>query len=261
MPRGGYHSRAASAFPTTIRTNFTMRRDFHRWYSPALGRDMELLIFGHAGPPCLVFPTSHGRFFEYEERGMVAALAPRIERGWLQLVCVESVFAESWYNYGLATDARMWREEQYEHYLLTEVIPLIQAINPNPYLIATGCSFGATEAVIFTLRHPGVVRRVIGLSGLYDLRRFFAHYTQGLYFHNPVDFVPNLSDTWTLDRLRETDIILATGREDPNVWSNELLSRQLWERGIGNALRLWDGWCHDWPYWMQMIDRYIDGHD
>lgn len=238
-----------------------MRRDFHRWYSPALGRDMELLIFGHAGPPCLVFPTSHGRFFEYEERGMVAALAPRIEQGWLQLVCVESVFAESWYNYGLATDARMWREEQYEHYLLTEVIPLIQAINPNPYLMATGCSFGATEAVIFTLRHPGVIRRVIGLSGLYDLRRFFAHYTQGLYFHNPVDFVPNLSDAWTLDRLREIDIILATGREDPNVWSNELLSRQLWERGVGNALRLWDGWCHDWPYWMQMIDRYIDGHD
>lgn len=238
-----------------------MRRDFHRWYSPALGRDMELLVFGHAGAPCLVFPTSHGRFFEFEDRGMVAALAPRIEQGWLQLICVDSVFAESWYNYGLGTDARMWREEQYEHYLLTEVIPLIRAINPDPYLMATGCSFGATEAVIFTLRHPGLIRRVIGLSGLYDLRRFFGQYTQGLYFHNPVDFVPNLADAWTLDRLRETDIILVTGREDPNVWSNELLSRQLWERGIGNALRLWDGWCHDWPYWMQMIARYIDGYD
>ncbi|MGD8805869.1 MAG: esterase, partial [Chloroflexota bacterium] len=26
-----------------------MKREYHRWYSPSLGRDMELLIFGHAG--------------------------------------------------------------------------------------------------------------------------------------------------------------------------------------------------------------------
>lgn len=238
-----------------------MHREYHRWHSPSLGRDMELLIFGHAGAPVLIFPTSHGRFHEFEDRGMVGALAHQIEQGWVQLYCVDSVFAESWYNYGLDTDARMWREEQYEHYLLTEVVPLIRQRNANPYLMAAGCSFGATEAVIFTLRHPGVVRRVIGLSGLYDLRRFFGRYTQGLYFHNPVDFVPNLSDAWSLDRLRETDIILVTGRDDPAAWSNELLSSQLWERGIGNALRLWDGWCHDWPYWAEMINRYIGGHD
>ena len=238
-----------------------MHREYRRWHSPAVGRDMELLIFGHAGAPVLVFPTSHGRFHEFEDRGMVAALAPQIEQGWLQLYCVDAVYTESWYNYGLDTDARMWREEQYEHYLLTELIPLMRHMNPNQYLITTGCSFGATEAMIFALRHPGVVRRALGLSGLYDLRRFFGRYTQGLYFHNPVDFVPNVSDAWTLDRLRELDLILVTGRNDPAVASNELLSRQLWERGIGNALRLWDGWCHDWPYWGKMLATYIGGHD
>ncbi|NTU79803.1 MAG: esterase family protein [Chloroflexales bacterium] len=238
-----------------------MRRDYHRWYSPALGRDMELLVFGHGGAPVIVFPTSHGRFYEFEDRGMVGALGHQIGQGWIQLFCVDSVFQESWYNYTIDTDARMWREEQYEHYLLTEVLPLIRGVNHTPYLIATGCSFGATEAVIFALRHPGIVNRVIGLSGLYDLRRFFSRYTQGLYFHNPVDFVPNLGDAWALDRLRETDIILVTGRDDPSAWSNELLSGQLWGRGIGNALRLWDGWCHDWPYWMRMANHYIGGPD
>jgi esterase/lipase superfamily enzyme len=238
-----------------------MHRDYRRWHSPALGREMELLIFGHAGAPLLVFPTSHGRFHEFEDRGMVDALSYQLEQGWLQLVCVDAVYGESWYNYGLDTDARMFREEQYEHYLLTEVLPLVRHLNPNPFLMATGCSFGATEAVIFALRHPGIVRRVIGLSGLYDLRRFFGRYTQGLYFHNPIDFVPNLSDPWTIDRLRESDIILVTGRDDPAAWSNELLSRLLWEQGIGNALRLWDGWCHDWPYWAQMISRYVAGHE
>lgn len=238
-----------------------MRRDYHRWYSPSLGREMELLVFGHGGAPVIVFPTSHGRFHEFEDRGMVAALEHQIRQGWYQLFCIDSVFSESWYNYGLDTDARMWREEQYEHYLLTEVLPLIRSLNGDPYLIAAGCSFGATEAVIFTLRHPGVVRRVVGMSGLYDLRRFFGRYTHSLYFHNPVDFVPGLGDIWTLSRLRDTDIILAIGRDDPSAWSNELLSRQLWERGVGNALRVWDGWCHDWPYWKRMITHYIGGHD
>jgi esterase/lipase superfamily enzyme len=238
-----------------------MHRAYHRWDSPALGRPMELLVFGHAGAPCLVFPTSHGRFHEYEDRGMVAALAHRIQRGWLQLICVDGVFGESWYNRGASSDARMWREEQYEHYLVSEVLPLIRAINPNPYLMATGCSFGATEAMIIALRRPGLIRRVVALSGLYDMRNFFSHYTQGVYFHNPVDFVPNLSDQWTIKQLKQTDLILVTGRDDPAVWSNELLSRQLWGKGIGNALRLWDGWCHDWPYWKQMVNTYIGGHD
>lgn len=238
-----------------------MHRDYRRWDSPALGRTMELLIFGHSGTPCLVFPTSHGRFYEFEDRGMVAALASQIEQGWLQLFCVDGVYGESWYNYEGESDARMWREELYEAYLISEVLPLIRYVNSNHYLVATGCSFGATEAVIFTLRNPGVINRVIGMSGLYDLKRFFSHYTQGVYFHNPVDFVPNLSDQWSIDRLRETDIILVTGQDDPAAWSNELLSRQLWERGVGNALRLWDGWCHDWPYWKDMINRYIGGHD
>ncbi len=238
-----------------------MQRAYHSWHSPALGRTMELLIFGHAGAPCLVFPTSHGRFHEFEDRGMVGSLAWQIEQGWVQLVCVDAVYSESWYNYGGDTDARMWREEQYEHYLLTEVLPLIRQFNPNPHLMATGCSFGATEAMIFTLRHPSVVKRVIGLSGLYDLKRFFDRYTQGLYFHNPIDFVPDLHDRWAIDRLRETDIILVTGQDDPARWSNDLLSSQLWSKDIGNALRVWDGWCHDWPYWMQMINKYIGGPD
>ena len=77
-----------------------MRRDYIKWYSPSLHRDMELLAFGDRGFPVVVFPTSGGRFWEYEERGMVGALAPKIERGELQVICLDSVDRESWYNEG-----------------------------------------------------------------------------------------------------------------------------------------------------------------
>ena len=33
-----------------------------------------MLVFGHAGAPVLVFPTSQGRFYEFEDRGMVDVL-------------------------------------------------------------------------------------------------------------------------------------------------------------------------------------------
>ena len=65
-----------------------MTRDHHKWFSRSLNRDMELLAFGHAGPPVIVFPTSMGAYFEYEDRGMITALADKLEHGKLRLFCV-----------------------------------------------------------------------------------------------------------------------------------------------------------------------------
>jgi esterase/lipase superfamily enzyme len=64
-----------------------------------------------------------------------------------------------------------------------------------------------------------------------------------------------------LDRLRQLDIIIATGREDRLMPSAQDISSLLWSRGIGNALREWDGWAHDWPYWERMLSMYVGGHD
>ena len=55
-----------------------MNREYQKGYSQELHRDMEMLIFGHAGTPLLVFPTSMGKFFEYEDRGMIEVLARRV---------------------------------------------------------------------------------------------------------------------------------------------------------------------------------------
>ena len=68
-----------------------MNREYFKGYSSELHRDMETLIFGHAGTPLLVFPTSMGKFFEYEDRGMINVLAPRIDAGELQVFCPDAV--------------------------------------------------------------------------------------------------------------------------------------------------------------------------
>ncbi|HEX8150475.1 MAG TPA: hypothetical protein VF591_25045 [Pyrinomonadaceae bacterium] len=39
------------------------------------------------------------------------------------------------------------------------------------------------------------------------------------------------------------------------------LNRLPWGRGVGNALREWDGWAHDRDCRRRMLTLYIDGHD
>jgi esterase/lipase superfamily enzyme len=239
-----------------------MNREHHRWFSPSLQRDMDLLVFGHAGARVLVFPSSMGKFFEWEDRGMIGVLAEHLERGWLQLYCVDSVDSESWYAKGKHPHDRAVRQTEYERYLLNEVLPLSWQKNANQFLISTGASFGAYHAVNIALRHPGLFGRVLGMSGLYDIKEQTGGWSDDeVYFHSPADFIQNEYDQGRLDALRRMDIILAIGRDDPMRPNNEWMSRVLWDKGVGNALRLWDGWAHDWPWWRQMVVKYIGGHD
>ncbi|MCA9935168.1 MAG: esterase family protein [Anaerolineales bacterium] len=256
-------SGASQAPPESMEERqYSMNREYHRWYSPALGRDMELLIFGHTGARVLVFPTSKGKFYEWEDRSMMDALRDHLDNGWLQMYCVDSVDAESWYAYWKHPGDRAWRHMQYEFYLLNEVIPLSQQLNDNPYLITVGASFGAYHAVNFALRHPHLVGRTIGMSGIYDVGRWVDGYSdQNVYANNPVAYIPNEHNHDRLTALRNLDIILAVGHDDSLRGSNEQLSGLLWEKEIGNALRIWDGWAHDWPWWQQMIRQYVGGHD
>lgn len=223
---------------------------------------MELLIFGHSGARALVFPTSKGRYYEWEDRGMIHTVGDQIERGHLQMICVDSVDAESWYAHWKHPGARAWRQVEYENYLLYEVLPLVWQKNPNPFLITLGASFGAYHAVNFALRHPNLVGRTIGMSGIYDISRWTDGYSNDtVYFNNPLAYISGEQDWGRLEALRRQDIILAVGRDDSLRHSSDQLSSALWNKGIGNALRLWDGWAHDWPWWHQMLRLYVGGHD
>ena len=239
-----------------------MNREHHRWHSPSLGRDMELLVFGHGGARAIVFPSSMGTFYEWEDRGMVDALAHPLENGWLQLYCVDSVDAESWYAKWKHPTDRARAHAAYDAYLRDEVLPLTWQKNQTPFLMTMGASFGAYHAVTFALRYPHVVARAIGLSGLYDIREQTGGYSDGTVYHyNPADFILGEHDPGRLAAIGRLEMILAVGRGDPLYPANEEFSRRLWSKGIWHALRVWDGWSHDWPYWRDMIRLYVNGHD
>jgi esterase/lipase superfamily enzyme len=223
---------------------------------------MDLLEFGYGGARLIVFPTSQGRFYEWEDRGMIWSLREQLERGWLHICCVDSIDAESWYANHLHPGARAWRHEFYDRYLLQEVVPFLQSRNGNPFVIAAGASFGGYHAINFGFKHPQVVRRILSLSGLCDIRELARGYhDQMVYFNNPIEFLANEDDPARLSALRSQDIILAVGRNDRMFGTNQALSQVLWNKGIWHAFRPWDGWSHDWPYWEKMLHLYIGGHD
>jgi esterase/lipase superfamily enzyme len=239
-----------------------MHRSYHRWFSPSLHRDMEFLVFGHAGARMIAFPTSFGRFHEWEDRGMAGCVREHLERGWLQMICVDAVDTETWYNKHCHPAHRAIRQNQYYSYLVNELLPFTRHVNPNPMMITTGASFGAYHAVTFAFRHPDLVGRVIGMSGMYDIKRFSdGYYDENVYFNNPSDFIGNEHDEWRLSQLRRMDIIFSVGADDSLRSSNEYLSGKLWEKGVGNALRIWHGFAHDWPWWEKMLPLYVGGHD
>ena len=235
-----------------------MKRDYRRWWSPALERDMELLAFGDRGTPVIVFPTSMGRFYQWEDFGMIGHMAERIDEGWLQLWCVDSIDAESFYDKTKSWQQRASRHLAYERYLVDELLPAIRSDNPVDFLIVTGASFGAFHALTFVARRPGIARKAIGLSGAYDSSRWLDRKREGdAYFVNPLAFLPNLRDERYLEPLRATEIVLATGREDPNVEESRRLAQILQDKGVPASLHLWDGWGHDWPYWKEMVDAFL----
>lgn len=222
---------------------------------------MELLEFGHGGARVIAFPSSMGSFHEWEDQGMIRALAHHLENGWLHLTCVSNVDRESWY-----ADAhpyhRVRRHCDYDNYLLHEVLPFTWSRNQNPFVITAGASFGAYYALDFGLRYPQYVSRILSMSGLCDIRQFCRGYHDDLvYYHNPIEFIPREYEPWRLDALRKQDVILVVGKDDGLLHQNRELSGKLWQQGIGNALREWDGFSHDWPVWRQAINMYIGGHD
>jgi esterase/lipase superfamily enzyme len=236
-----------------------MRREHHRWRSQDLQRDMDLLIFGHAGRPMIVFPTSMGAFFEYEDRGMVAAIAGKIEHGLVQLFCVSSVDPESFYANNRHPRERIDRYLAYERYLVNDVAGLVRTASGSATAGVTGCSFGAYHAFTMALRHPDVFTSCITMGGAFDITRFLdGYYDQDAYLLCPPHFLPNLTDDWFLSRYRQNKWVFVTGEADICRTPTEQAAHLMAAKQVPYNLHVWGhGSHHDWPEWIKMANVYI----
>lgn len=242
-----------------------MKREYHKWYSPNLNRDMELLVFGYAGPKVLFFPPRMGRFYDYENWKIIANLEQKIKLGELQVFCVDSVDLESFYNTFKDPGYRINRHIKYENYVIEEVLELANLINPNKNIISAGCSLGAYHAVNIAMRHPNLFTKVVGMSGRYDLTKscgyfkdlFNGFHNDFIYYNMPNQFLKNLTDPNLISQIKALEIILAIGKQDSFLESNYKLSNILNEKAISHQLFEWDEEAHKAYYWQDMVQIYF----
>ena len=145
---------------------------YDKWYSPALGRDMEIKTYGRGGKPVLYIPCQDGRFYDFENFGMLDAWRPFLDAGQATVFSVDTLDTETWSYKNGNPYWRIRRHEDWMRYLTDEVVPFIRMIcreygwKTNPGVMAFGASLGATHAANLYFRFPDTFDELLALSGI-----------------------------------------------------------------------------------------------
>ena len=232
-------------------------------YSHCLKKDMHMMIYGQEGVPFLAFPTQNSMCRNYEDFGMIDHIRDFLDNGRIQLFVVDTVDKESWSDRGGDNNLRAARQEQYYHYIVDEVVPLIRSRNDSRLPVATGLSMGANHAAIVFLRRPDLFSGVLALSGVYDVDYFFDGWINPMLYENaPERFLPNMPDGHAYLKLyNQKQIIFCVGQgawEEDGIRTLRHLDRVFQEKGI-------HAWCdywgydvnHDWPWWFKQMRYFL----
>ena len=230
--------------------------------SASLGKQMHMMIYGHGGVPFLAFPTQDGMCHQLEDFGVTDQISDYLENGSIQLFVVDTVDLETWSDRGGDKGWRAQRQEQYYHYIVDEVVPMMREMNDQPPVVM-GMSMGANHTAITFLRRPDLFRGMLALSGVYNTDYFFDGYMDPtLYDNSPERFLPNMpADHPYIDLYNQKDIIFCVGQgswEEDGVHSLRYLQSVFEQKGI-------HAWCdfwgydvyHDWPWWFKQLHYFL----
>ncbi len=231
-----------------------MKEDYHKWYSPTLNKDIEMLVFGHAGYPVVLFPTTSGRFYECRDFKLIESAKWFLEEGLVQIFCPDSINELSWYDKGIHPADRVKNHVWYDKFIMDEVVNPICHDRGIQKVAIAGVSFGGYHAANFAFKHPERVSHMFSLSGSFDIKSFLdGYYDDTVFYNNPVDFLPGSthSELWNMK------IILGTSDWDICLEANQTLAKILTDKNIPCWFdeRKWAE--HDWPIWRQMFPHYL----
>ena len=245
-----------------------MEMQYHKMYSPALGRDMECKVYGHAGRPVLFIPCQDGRFWDFENFKMTDTWAPWIESGKVMVFSIDTMDLESWSDQGGDPYWRIRRYEQWIRYITEEMVPFIreEANRRNgwtgyPGILVFGCSLGATHAVNLYFRFPGLFDRVLALSGIYTAQYGFGDYMDDLVYQNsPVHYLGNMPAHHPfVEHYNRNWGVICVGQ---GAWEQTETTFRLRDIFAEKGINCWvDVWGHDvnhdWPWWHKMVPYFL----
>ena len=124
-------------------------------HSPAIGAAGRVVVHGHYGRPVLAFPSEGGGAWDFQDRGMLAAVGHLVEAGRAKVYCVDAFDSGD--------------RGSYEAWVIDQVAPFIHDdLGGAQDILTTGCSMGAFHAADFVLRRADLFPAAICLSGNYE---------------------------------------------------------------------------------------------
>jgi esterase/lipase superfamily enzyme len=231
-----------------------VQETYRKWYSQHLGRDIDMLVYGHWGYPVLMFPTSMGRYYEYKDFGFIETVRWFVETGKIKIYCIDSIDRDSWYAKHLHPGTRIWNHVLYDRFLHTELVPGIQRECSEGKIGVAGVSFGGYHALNFAFRHPEQVGNLFTIGAAFDIRSFLnGYYDDNVYYNNPPDFLPNAHNP----EFYRMNIVLGTSEYDFCKPSTLNISTILRNKGIQHKLDIMPWGDHDWPVWKEQFPRFM----
>ena len=226
----------------------------HTWQSSVLGIQMEMLSFGTGGFPLIIFPTSMGMHNENRDFKLIESIGWFIETGMVKVYCPDSIDKHSWYNKEASPADRVLNHMLYDRMIMEEIIPGITKDSGYSRIGVAGCSFGGYHACNFAFRHPGLTAVMISLHAKFDITgQLDGYYDDNVYYNNPPDFVPGLSD----EQLWKMQIFLGSAEYDMCLDANYHMAHLLGTKQVPHVLEVEQGDKHDWPCWRKQLPRFL----
>ena len=245
-----------------------MNIEYRKWYSPSLGREMEMKVYGHSGRPVLFIPCQDGRFWDFENYKMTDVWAPWIDSGRCMVFSIDTIDKET-YSADWNPHDRIRRHEQWINYICNEVVPFMRAVANErngwtgyPGVDAFGCSLGATHAVNLYFRRPDLFDGLLALSGIYDTQYGFpGAMDEVIYQNSPVHYLGGMpSDHPYIRQYNEHKAVIVVGQ---GAWEMTASTFQLRDIFAQKGINVWvDVWGHDvnhdWPWWYKQAAYHIE---
>ena len=245
-----------------------METQYFKMYSPALNRDMECKVYGHAGRPVLFIPCQDGRFFDFENFKMTDTWAPYIESGQVMVFSIDTMDLESWSDKNGDPYWRIRRYEQWIKYITDEMVPFMrETVNARngwtgyPGILVFGCSLGATHAANLYFRRPDLFDRLLALSGIYTAEYGFGNYMDEVVYQNSiVHYMANMpADHPYVDALNRNKGVICVGQGPWEIPDTTKQVKAICEsKGINLWVDLWGYDCaHDWDWWYKQVPYFL----
>lgn len=244
-----------------------MHTHYTRWYSPSLGRDMEVKVYGHAGRPVLFIPCQDGRFYDFENYKMTEHWAPWIESGQCMVFAIDTMDLES-YSAKYEAYWRIRRHEAWIAYITNEVVPFIRKYTcemngweGEPKIATFGCSLGATHAANLFFRFPDMFDGMLALSGIFTSDYGFPGYMDDeVYKNSPVHYLGGLPEGHPyIEKYNQGKAVIVVGLGPWEVPDSTFALRDICARkGINVRFDVWGhDVAHDWDWWYKQVAVHV----